>query len=830
MAGALVGALRVTLGIDTAAFEEGLGIAQKRLAAAGQKMKAVGDSMASVGQNLSVAVTAPLLAAGAAAVKGAQDQAQAMAQVNAALASMGPVAGKTADELLKASDAMEMNSLFDGDEILSKVTANLLTFGNVAGEQFDRAQQAALDLSQRMGTDLQSSTLLIGKALNDPIKGISALSRVGIQLTEDQKALIKSMAETGNVAGAQGVILGELEKQFGGAAQAAADTSPWRKAQVAIGQAGDAVGEALLPVIEKVSGVIARLATAFNELSPGTQSLILGFAGVAAVVGPVLVVLGTLVSSIGALIPVFAPVLALITGAFGAGGVFAGAFGSLSAFTAMLSLVGGALAPLLAPLAAIAAVGAVIYANWDKISPVLSELRDKFVAALGPKLTSLIETVKTVISGMAATISEKLTALWDGPLGQAIRVVMGVLGELAAAFIAALGERLINIISALASAVEAGFKIVGDVFNIVIGLLTGDFAQAWEGLKSLVGNVIEGVVNILKSLFPETAKVIAELADGFATWFGQIARDMITMGRNIIAGLVNGILAAPEAVWNALKSVVLRGIENVREMLGIASPSRLFMEMGGFVSEGMALGITGGLPKVETAMDALGSTVADRLGAMTPGQGLSIDTAFDASGVSESAEEAGGTLRDTFRQTFADGIKAALNGDLGGFLEQTFNGIFDKVLNNLAEGLADALGGLFGGAGGGGGGGLGDIFGSILGSIFGGSPGFALGGAFTVGGKPGRDANLVAFRATRGERVEISRSEAEAASKGAVGFAMGGAPVVNITQNIDASGADPAAIARLNSKLDEMRNELPSTIVRTVQDASNRRIINVGGR
>ncbi|OYW85670.1 MAG: hypothetical protein B7Z20_08685, partial [Sphingobium sp. 32-64-5] len=226
MAGAVVGALRVTLGIDTAAFEEGLGIAQKRLNAAGKKMQEVGESMASVGSNLSVAVTAPLLAAGAAAVQGAQAQAQAMAQVNAALESMGPVAGRTAEQLLAASDAMEMNSLFDGDEILSKVTANLLTFGNVAGEQFDRAQQAAVDLSTRMGTDLQSSALLVGKALNDPIKGMTALGKAGIQFSEDQKAAIKAMVETGNIAGAQNIILGELGKQYNGAAKAAADTDP----------------------------------------------------------------------------------------------------------------------------------------------------------------------------------------------------------------------------------------------------------------------------------------------------------------------------------------------------------------------------------------------------------------------------------------------------------------------------------------------------------------------------------------------------------------------------------------------------------------------------
>lgn len=781
MAGALIGALRVTLGIDTAAFEEGLSNARRQLNAAGQKMQAVGDGMANVGSKLSVAVTAPLLAAGAAAVKGAQDQAQAMAQVNAALESMGPVAGRTADQLLKASDAMEMNSLFDGDEILQKLTANMLTFGNVAGEQFDRAQQATIDLATRLDMDLQSAAILVGKALNDPVKGITAMSRAGIQFSDDQKLMIKALVETGDMAGAQNIILGELGKQYRGAAQAAADTDPWRKAQVALGQMGDAIGEILLPVITQVAGILKNIASAFNELSPPVQGFIVVAAGIAATVGPVLVVLGTLVSSIGALLPVFAPLVAVIGGAFGAGGVFAGAFSSLSAFGSMLSLLAGAFAPVVAaiapfliPIAAVAAVGALIYANWDKIAPVLETIGGIFQTQVMPKVTEA-----------ASRIGDALSELWEGPFGDALRdageaiAKLGALfGEFAQGAGEVFGPILARVFDAFIIHVTTIFTQIGLFIEGVSKLLTGDFAGAWETAKEMVATAVQGFVDILRTLFPETVKVISDMAKAFSTRLGQLATRMVTWGRNIIDGLVRGILAAPEAVWNALKSVVLRGVENIREFLGIASPSKLFMEMGGFVSEGMALGITGGLPKVEAAMDALGSTVADRLGAMTPGQGLTIDAAFDGEAVGTAAAEAGSSLRDTFRQTFADGIKAALDGDLGGFLEKTFSSILDNAMRQasdvLSEALTGLLGGLFGGTGQGGGG-LGELLGGALRGLFGGSPGFALGGNFTVGGRPGRDANLVAFRATRGEHVTVSTS-ADAANPGG-GPAFGGAPI-----------------------------------------------------
>jgi phage-related minor tail protein len=252
--------------------------------------------MSDIGKTLSVAVTAPILAAGAAAIQGAQQQAQAMAQVNAALASMGDGVGRTADQLSKAADQMELNSLFDADVILSKVTANLLTFGNVAGKQFDRAQQAAIDMATRMGTDPQVAAIMLGKALNDPIKGITALSRVGVQLDADQQNMIRSMVAAGDTAGAQGVILSELERQYGGAGKAAADASPWRAAQVAMGQAGDTIGTILIPVIAKVAEWVKVAALAFTELSPGMQETIVTMAAVAAAIGPILLVIGPLVS------------------------------------------------------------------------------------------------------------------------------------------------------------------------------------------------------------------------------------------------------------------------------------------------------------------------------------------------------------------------------------------------------------------------------------------------------------------------------------------------------------------------------------------------------
>lgn len=93
-------------------------------------------------------------------------------------------------------------------------------------------------------------------------------------------------------------------------------------------------------------------------------------------------------------------------------------------------------------------------------------------------------------------------------------------------------------------------------------------------------------------------------------WLESVNAKMEGYGAAIIQGLVRGILSAPGAVWNALKGVVLQGITNIRAFLGIKSPSRLFMGIGGYMTEGLALGLDKGARKPLQSMARLSAGVA----------------------------------------------------------------------------------------------------------------------------------------------------------------------------------------------------------------------------
>lgn len=155
-------------------------------------------------------------------------QAKADAQLKSTLKSTGEAAGRTFEQLKDQASALQGVTLF-GDETTQQAQALLLTFTKIKDEVFDDSIPLIQDYATAMATasgetvDLKAASIQVGKALNDPIKGISALSKSGVSFSESQKGLIRSLQETGDVAGAQRIILKELETQFGGSARAAAE-------------------------------------------------------------------------------------------------------------------------------------------------------------------------------------------------------------------------------------------------------------------------------------------------------------------------------------------------------------------------------------------------------------------------------------------------------------------------------------------------------------------------------------------------------------------------------------------------------------------------------
>ena len=203
-------------------------------------------------------------------VNAAAEQELAEKKLEAVLKSTGYAAGLQATELKNLASQLQKNTMF-GDEAIIGAESLMLTFTKVGKDVFPDAIETVLNMSTAMGTDLQSSVVQLGKALNDPITGISALSRVGVQLTEDQKDQIKSFTEVGDIASAQKVILGELETQFGGLAEAAGDTmaGSMQQASNAMGDAGEQIGSLLAPAVTNIAEWFGEAAVSVGDFFGG---------------------------------------------------------------------------------------------------------------------------------------------------------------------------------------------------------------------------------------------------------------------------------------------------------------------------------------------------------------------------------------------------------------------------------------------------------------------------------------------------------------------------------------------------------------------------------
>jgi hypothetical protein len=186
--------------------------------------------------------------------------------------------------LFDFADATELATAVDGDLIRS-TQAKLLTFANLAktadqvGGAMDRATLAAIDLAAAGFGEAEQNAVQLGKALQDPVKGITALARSGVTFTEQEKEKIATLVETGKVLEAQNLILSAIETQVGGTAAATATGS--QKMTVAFNMMADEIGKVLLPLVETLVPIMVGFFDMVGENS-GVVAVLAGiFAGLA---------------------------------------------------------------------------------------------------------------------------------------------------------------------------------------------------------------------------------------------------------------------------------------------------------------------------------------------------------------------------------------------------------------------------------------------------------------------------------------------------------------------------------------------------------------------
>ena len=503
----------------------------------------------------------------------------------------GGAANISAGQVAKLAEAISNKTGID-DEQIQTASNMLLTFKNIRNEAgknndiFNRSAKAATDLSVQFG-GIDGASKQLGKALQDPVKGVSALGRAGVTFSQTQKDQIANFVKTGDLLSAQKIILGEVEGQVGGAAAAAAD--PMQKLGVIVANLKERIGTALLPVVE-------RIATFLGDNLPGALDFAgRAFDGIMGVVGPLADGFGSLVSALtpafSAIVnfvrsnpaPVFAGLAAIVLPFFAGWAISAG----LAAVSTLL-----AVAPIIAVAAAIALLaGGLVYAyqNFQGFHNVV----DTVFAALKTAATFVINLVvdlfrnylipaaQAVGAFFMNTLWPAIQVAWDGILS-AIQVAWGVIKTVFAAvswfvttilipifntfmgvakfvfsiivavikdaweivapvFAAIVGfvrDQLISrfntfmgvakvVFSAVHGAVSTAWNIIAPVFRAIVAFVKDKLIPVWDGISGAVSSAFSKIPKIIGAALRTAGNVIAEFMRGAAGIAGTIGLDNI---------------------------------------------------------------------------------------------------------------------------------------------------------------------------------------------------------------------------------------------------------------------------------------------------------------
>jgi len=281
----------VQVRVSTTADNKGLEDTQKGLKDTGDRADDTGKRFSEFGRIAAVAVAAVATAAvgfAVSSVKAFQESEEVAAQTTAVLKSTAGVAGMTSEAVTALAGSLQRVTRFS-DETVQSGENMLLTFTNIGQNIFPDATKVMLDMSQALGQDVKNSAIQLGKALNDPIAGVTALKKVGVTFTQQQQDQIKTLVNSNKTLDAQKVILQELQKEFGGSAEAAGNTFGGQidRLNNQLGQAQETIGEyivkAITPVTKKtldwidsmggVEGIAKNVINWIGSLSQGFMEM-----------------------------------------------------------------------------------------------------------------------------------------------------------------------------------------------------------------------------------------------------------------------------------------------------------------------------------------------------------------------------------------------------------------------------------------------------------------------------------------------------------------------------------------------------------------------------
>ena len=562
----------------------------------------------------SVAVLAGVAVGGVAAAKAAEAAATANSRLDEVLKNTAGSSDKVVESVQRQAESL---SLLTGvhDEEIKAGQALLGTFKSVAasagetGGVFDRATVAAVDLAAAGFGSIESNSAGLGKALEDPTKGLALLTKQGTLTADQAKRIGDEFKRTGDKVAAQESILKAMEDQVGGVGEATADSSD--KMAVSWQNTKEALGEALLPVLDSLSEKMEGISGFVRENTGAVTAFIAvlaGFAGAVVAINIALkiwraaVILATAVqwlwnialnaNPIGLIVLAVAAVIAIIAALIAA---VVYAYNNFDWFKTAVDAIWNA-------------IKTVFEVVWNAIKAVIGVVIDW----IKTYVVTYFKVVKAVISGVWNAIKAVTKVVWDA-IQSAIEVVVNWFkGTLLPAF-----RKVNSVISGIWDAIKAATKAVWDAIVGIVRGVIDKIKQFIEGLKIIIGRVKEIFGNVKDAIvdkFKAAVDFVKGIPGKILDALGNAGEMLFEAGKNIVQGLIDGIKAMIGAAGDAIGAVVdkVKGfLPNSPAKEGPLSGRGQTLYSGQMIVEDVAKGIEASAPKVQAAMSRAMAGVRD---------------------------------------------------------------------------------------------------------------------------------------------------------------------------------------------------------------------------
>jgi len=583
----------------------------KSLGSIGSKMKSVGEGLGNVGSKLSLALTAPLVAAGTASVKLASDTSESMNKVEVAFGSVNQKVKDWSDTTLKSygiakGTALDMSALY-GDMATSM------------GLNQEEAAKMSMSLVGLAG-DLSSFKNIDIKQAEEALNGIftgetESLKMLGVVMTDtnlQQYAYSKGiqkktqdMTEAEKVQLRYNYILEKTKNAHGDFERTGAGTAnQMRVFQESLKELGATMGQNILPIITPIITKLNEWIQAFAKLDQSTQKTILVVGAIIAAVEPVLVGLASVINAVGNLSSAFSKVSTAI--------------GKLGGMSKVLGMVFN---PWVIGIGLAIVAGVLIYQHWDTIKAKASELWNS--------VTTVFNNIKTSISDAWENVKTTTLTAWENlknTISNGLNSIKNFLGP-ALNFYKTIFQNTWDIIKNI---VLGAVLIILDIVTGNFTKLKSDIENIWNNIKTALTNIWEAIKNTAVSAWTKLKETIINLCNNIKEtvlniwnsiliWFSQLPSRLYNYGSQMFTRMKDGV----NSTIGNVRSSIENGINNALSYLA-SLPSKAWSYGVDFV-QGIVNGIRSSIGKVEDAVSALASKIRSYLHFSVPDEGPLTD-------------------------------------------------------------------------------------------------------------------------------------------------------------------------------------------------------------